>query len=362
MGEMGKFISKIKKIGIKRAINLGYSKYINSSYPYFINVEIMNKCNLKCKHCRVTYHGNIIKDVNPEFMDLEYFKKIIDRISHLIEKAHLFQFSTVEPLFHKDIFRMMDYVSKYNRSIEYPILSNGMLLTEKNIKEVLKRNIPTISISIDGCKKETVEAFKTNVNFDIVISNIKLLRRLCQNRLEVCAVFVATKENIHELVEYVGFCKSLNIDRILVNGFLSFLPENSHLYLYSKQGNPDVQKVFKLAYDSAKRNNIDIEFPLLKAKPLGCGLHSYMNISENGDVTPCILLARKTPFELFSKSATAKPIIWGNIFDDDPLSIWKSKESVSFRQMLKRKTIPNECSLCPDAYGVICSNRNTKIQ
>ena len=83
-----------------------------------------------------------------------------------------------------------------------------------------------------------------------------------------------------------------------------------------------------------------------------------MNINEKGDVSPCILLARKTPFELFSKSDTVKPVIWGNIFDDDPLSIWKNKKSVQFRKMLKNNIVPYECSLCPNAYGVIHSSRN----
>ena len=362
MREINYYIKKIKKMGIKKALNRGYCRIANSLYPDVINVEIMSKCNLKCKHCRITYHGNIIEDVTPEFMDFEYFTKIVDRISYLIERAHSFQFSTVEPIFHKDIFKMMDYVSSYNKEIEYPLLSNGMLFTEENIQELLKRNIPSISISLDGCKKETVESFKTNTQFDKVVSNINLLKEMCQDKIEVHAVFVATKENINQLVQYVEFCKNLNIDRILVNGFLSFLPENAHLYLYSKHGNPEVQEIFQLAYDNAKRQNIDIEFPSLIAKPSGCGLHSYMNINEKGDVSPCILLNRKTPFELFSKSATAKPVIWGNIFDDDAFSIWKSKKSVQFRKMLKKKLVPNECSLCPDAYGVICSNRNSKIE
>ena len=176
MRDINHYIKELKKLGIKKAINLGYNRLIYSAYPYVINVEIMNKCNLQCKHCRVTYHGNIMKDVNPEFMDFEYFTKIIDRISLLIKKARSFQFSTVEPLFHKDIFNMMDYVSRYNKNIEYPLLSNGMLLTEKNIKELLKRNISTISISLDGYKKETVESFKTNTDFDRVVTNIKQLK------------------------------------------------------------------------------------------------------------------------------------------------------------------------------------------
>ncbi len=330
-------------------------------YPEAISVEIMNKCNLECKHCRVSYHGNVMDDVNPTFMTFECFTKIADRIFPLIKKAYRFQFSTVEPLFHKDIFKMMDYVSKYNKYIDLGILSNGMLLNERNINELMKRSVSSITISLDGYKKETVEAFKTNVNFDGLISNIQLLTKLCKNKIEVNVVFVATKENIGELVEYVSFCKSLNIDRILVNGFQSFFPDSSHLYLYSKQGNPEVQEIFQRAYDRAKNNDIDIEFPSLVAKPSSCGLHSTMTIDGKGNVAPCICLARKTPFELFSETKVLGPVVWGNVFDENPLLIWRSKNSVQSRAKLKSKEIPDECSLCVDAYGVGCSNRSSNI-
>jgi len=334
---------------------------MRSFYPEAIVLEIMNKCNLKCKHCRVTYYGNVLDDVNPTFMEFEYFTKIVDCISLLIRKAYRFQFSTVEPLFHKDIFKMMDYVSKYNKNIDLGILSNGMLLNETIINELMKRNVSSIAISLDGYKKETVEAFKTNVNFDRLISNIRLLTKICKNKIEVNVVFVATKANIGELLEYVYFCKSLDIDRILVNGLQCFFPDYSHLCLYSKQGNPEVQKIFQRAYDIARNNDINIEFSSLIAKPSVCGMYSTVTIDDKGNIAPCICLARKTPFELFSEAKVLGPVVWGNVFDEDPLLIWRSKNSVQFRTKLKNKEVPDECSLCVDAYGVGCSNRRSKI-
>jgi len=354
-------IRRMKRQGISNVLRLGYIRMMRPLYPEAIVLEIMNKCNLKCKHCRVTYYGNVLDDVNPTFMEFEFFTKIVDRISPLIRKAYRFQFSTVEPLFHKDIFKMMDYVFQYNKNIDLGILSNGMLLNERNINELMKRNVSSITISLDSYKKETVEAFKTNVNFDRLISNIRLLTKLCKNKIEVNVVFVATKANICELAEYVSFCKSLNIDRVLVNGLQSFSPEFSHLYLYSKQGNPEVQEIFQRAYDRAKNNDIDIEFPSLVAKPSSCGLHSTMTIDGKGNVAPCICLARKTPFELFSETKVLGPVVWGNVFDEDPLLIWRSKNSVQFRTKSKNKEVPGECSLCVDAYGVGCSNRSSNI-
>ena len=69
----------------------------------------------------------------------------------------------------------------------------------------MKRNIPSITISLDGYKKETVESFKTNTNFERVVRNMKLLKKLSQNKFELYVVFVATKDNISELVKYVEF-------------------------------------------------------------------------------------------------------------------------------------------------------------
>jgi hypothetical protein len=55
------------------------------------------------------------------------------------------------------------------------------------------------------------------------------------------------------------------------------------------------------------------------------------------------------------------PVVWGNVFDEDPLLIWRSKNSVQFRTKSKNKEVPGECSLCVDAYGVGCSNRSSNI-
>lgn len=353
------YIDKLNKLGVRKSVKLAYTKKIRTSYPHMINVEIMTKCNLKCRHCRVTYHGNLIKDVESGFMDFIFFTKIIDRMAPLMRKALSFQFSTIEPLFHRDIFRMMDYVSSYNKHIEFPILSNGMLLSEKNIAGLLMRNVPSISISLDGCTAETVESFKTNTDFHRVVGNISLLKKMdTKHKIELNVVFVATKNNIHELYNFVEFAKKLGVDRILVNGFLSFLPENAHLYLYTKKGNSEIQKIFQLTYEKAKQENIDIEFPSLTAIPRGCAYTSIMNVDETGNVSPCILLARKTPFELFGKSHIVDPVIFGNIFTNDPIFMWREEKFVHFRNMLKNNIVPRECSLCADAYGVSCSNRD----
>lgn len=362
---LGYYIKRLQKLGVQKSARslLGRIKRrMYGSYPACISVEIMTLCNLHCKHCRVTYHGDLIPDVTREFMTFEYFTRIADRLSPLIRKARAFQFSSIEPLFHKDIFRMMDYVSAIHPDLRYPLLTNGLLLDKERIAELLRRNVPTVAISLDGCTRETVESFKTNTDFDRVVRHIKMLREMAGQRLEIHVVFIATRNNIHELVDYVGFCKQLGVDRIMVNGFTSFLPEMAHLYLYSRQGNADVAEIFRQAYHRAKSLDIEIMFPALTVQPTGCESFSCMTITEKGDVAPCILLARRTPFEFLSAVTVVEPIIWGNVFAEEPLSIWRKPEFRSFRIQLQNGQIPTGCSLCPDAYGLVCSRRSVAPQ
>lgn len=349
-------LSKIKEYGVKGSIRKISKKFLFNKYPEHINIEIMTVCNLRCKHCRVAYYGKEIPDVKPGFMDFNLFRKIVDRISTLAVHAFTFQFSSIEPLFHKDLFKMMDYVSSYNKNLFFPLLSNGMLLSEGNIHELCSRNVPSISISLDGCTKKTVESFKTGVNFDKVVDNIRLLKKMAGSKIKLYTIFIITTENKNELLDYIDFCADLKVDGININGFQCFLPEMSNLYLYSKNGNPEIFELFQRAYDKAKDKSMIIKFPSLTAKKSGCDLTSYISIDQAGNVSPCILLSHKTPLELFSRTSVATPVVYGNVLSEDSVSIWNKKDYQDFRRKLKIHDVPQACFLCADAYGVICSN------
>lgn len=347
-------LSKIEENGISNSLRKTLNRF--SSFPKCINVEIMTVCNLKCKHCRVTYHGSLIPDVKPGMMDLGFFKKIVDRSSGLISKAVVFQFSSIEPLFHKELFAMMDYVCRHNRNISFPILSNGMLLDENNIANLCARNVPSITVSLDGFKKATVESFKTGSDFERIVNNIKLVKKVSKRKISLNTIFVATTFNVKELLEYVDFCGDLGVDTIFVNGFLSYKPESSGLSLYSKNGNPEIYSLFLKAGEKARKKGVSIQFPYLLARRRGCDAYPNMHIGENGDVSACMHLARQTPLVLFSDARINPPVIYGNVFKEDPLDIWRKKEFLEFRKKHQRGDVPEECSFCGEAYGVIVSN------
>ena len=293
-------------------------------------------------------------------MDFDYFRKIVDGISPMIKKASRFQLSTIEALYHKRVFDMMDYVSGCNKDIIFPLLTNGMLLNEQRIHEICRRNIPSVTISLDGYRKETVESFKTGVDFDRVVENIRLIKKIAGNKLQVDTIFVATEKNIGELEGYIDFCADLGVDVVFINGFMCFLPENSGLYLYSKDGNPEVFKLFERVFAKAEKRGLTVKFPSLTARPTGCELTQSVFIGERGDVSPCVLLARPTPMELFSQTNVPGPVVYGNVLEEDLMEIWNKKEFRQFREKSGSRNLPQECRLCADAYGVICSGRTMR--
>jgi MoaA/NifB/PqqE/SkfB family radical SAM enzyme len=249
---------------------------------------------------------------------------------------------------------MIDLVMKQNKHIIIHINTNGMLLDENRIDSLLKRKIYDFCISLDGCRKETVESFKTGVDFDRVISNIKKLKEKGGSKVCIGTNFVAHKNNISELMDYIDFCKSLGVTSISISGFISYHPEMVDYCLYSESGIKEVDELYRKAKQKAENIGIKLRHQGTKLEPRGCGMSDLMYIDKKGNIVPCVLFSKKTRMVLLDKVGTTEQIIWGNVLEEDPYKIWTSKASVDFRRLLHEKKLPMECALCAIGYKVIC--------
>ncbi len=345
-----------------RAVRNRFRRYVNNCYPFqyryplTINVKIMTVCNIRCKHCWLEYLEPDSCGANGKFMDYGFFERLVENLSEVIKKSSYFAFPSVEALFHKRIFDMIDLVRSCNKNITIEILTNGMLLDEKRIENLLQRKVHYITVSLDGCKKETVETFKTGVDFNRVISNIRKLRQIGGDKILLRTIIVSQKDNINELLEYVDFCANLGVKKITVTGMTLHSSEMSDYCLYSKNGMKDVDALYRKARKKALTLGIDLSFKGTKLEPIGCGssMSSSMYIDINGDIVPCLYLSRKAPFFLLGQFGTTEPVIWGNVLADDPYKIWTSDKCIRFRRILYERKLPRECNLCPLGYNVIC--------
>ncbi|MBO9683067.1 MAG: radical SAM protein [Flavisolibacter sp.] len=349
-------LKRIPRSNIKERLIIGVKKYIQN-YPSYISLQTVSACNLKCKHCFINDYRTNIHDGVIKIMKFDEFVLFVERLRPMIQKASYFQFSTFEAILNKNLFDMMDYILTINSRMKFPFLSNTMELSSDKIKKLEKYPVSEINISLDGCTKKTVEDFKTEVVFDKIIETIKQLKQSALKD-KVAVTFVAHKNNVHELPQYVDFVNSLGVKQIYVSNILTFTKNLTGLELYSKEGNEYAEKIFAEAVLRAKRNQQNISMPRLKPELIGCQACETFFVDINGNVAPCDFLAVSTPFTLWDVTVQNKPVIFGNIFKDDPVSIFRSPAFKYFRNSHRLgKNLPKECTNCIDALGLMCSNR-----
>ncbi|MEP6712970.1 MAG: radical SAM protein, partial [Ferruginibacter sp.] len=285
---------------------MGAKKYI-LDYPQAISIQTVNACNLKCKHCFINDYRSAIDDGVFKIMKFHEFVLVAERLRPLIKNATVCYFSTFEAILNKNLFKMMDLVLEINPKMQFPFLSNTMELSLEKIRQLEKYPIPEISISLDGYTKKTVEDFKTEVSFDKIIDTIKLLQTTSLGN-KIAVGFVAHKNNIHELPEYVDFVNRLGVKRIYVSNILTFTKNLEGMELYTKHGNAAAQELFDEAVRRAKINKQIIGMPDLAPSIKGCQAVETFFVDTNGNVAPCDFLAVTTPFTLWGETTKNAPV------------------------------------------------------
>lgn len=318
--------------------------------PESITLGIMNVCNLRCPHCYLQAQ----EDTPKRFMEYALFERIIARIAPMIRKADQFNFSAVEALFHPDFFEMTKLVRSINPRLGVVINTNGMLLDEACVERLIENRLFRITVSLDGIKKSTVEDFKKGINFDKVVGNIRLLRTKGRGRFRVTSIFVAHRDNIGELLDYIDFCASLGVCAINITGFIAYRGDMLPRALYSGEGRPEIDRLFAAARNKAERFGIRLIYPPTRLTPSGCGWGGSMYIDLEGNLSPCVFLAARTHMVLPGMAGWTEPLHWGNVLKDDPQVIWTNPAAAEFRRQLHTRRLPPQCRLCATGYRVIC--------
>lgn len=352
-------VRKVKKIPrgqLTQRVALGLRKYI-TNYPYSISIQTVSACNLKCKHCFINDYRTEIHDGVIKIMKFNEFVLFAERLRPMIQHASFFNFSTFEAILNKHLFKMMDLILEINPRMQFPFLSNTMELSAEKIAQLEKYPISEVNISLDGYTKKTVEDFKTEVVFEKIIETIRLLRgSSLKDKLAV--TFVAHRDNVRELPGYVDFVHDLGVKQIYVSNILSFTSSLEPLALYTPDGNPAAQALFDEAVKRAGHHHMNISMPRLSPVTTGCQSTETFFVDINGNVAPCDFLAVSTPFTLWGKTVRHAPVIFGNILKDDPLQVYRHPAFKKFRQSHRLgKDLPEQCTHCIDAYGLMCSNR-----
>lgn len=295
-------IKKIKEVYLKDVPNgfhfiqkelgtLGQTFYIPK-----VNLDITYNCNLKCRHCYGAYGTSNFKDPSTARL-----KEIIDKLAESNVKR--LAFTGGEPFIRKDIFELLKYAHK--KGFVLAIYTNGTLLNEEKLKK-LKEVAPDVclQISLDGYKQNH-EFLRGPGTFKKVIDVIKLATSM---RLHVEISYVAHKKNLFDILRIFLLASKLGVNHITIlqlNKIGSAKKENLRLNLFDQLILVAIGHIISLL---RKVFSSPTTFKLSKCKYFA----ESLQLDPEGNIHYC--------------DQIPKIMSPGNIFENDLLDIWHSKE------------------------------------
>jgi radical SAM protein with 4Fe4S-binding SPASM domain len=281
---------------------------LETDFPIQLDFELNASCNLKCPMCPLSAESNKGKGKETWFK-FDDFKRIVDEGVKNGLKAIKLNYLN-EPLIRNDIAQFISYAK--NAGIEDIYLStNGMLLTDSLIIELIESGLTRIQISIDAYTNETYEKVRPGGKMNKVVNNVERTITLRNNRGSITPLvrvnFVRTELNEHELKSFINYwCKK--VEMIGIQEMVK--PPISSIGIKSNTTSNKRKKGFRCS------------FPF-----------KQMVINNEGDILPCCTFY-------------GEQLKMGNIKKDEIKNVWNSEKMKQFRKLHKDgKYFQNEICL-----------------
>jgi len=356
---------------LPKIINYKFTRYklVKNSLPITFNYAVTNKCQSKCKTCKIwkLYRDKPYLEQNE--LKIEEIEKIFKSINGQI---YFFNITGGEPFLRNDLAEIVQLACEYLKPQIIHIPTNALApnLVEKSVKEILKnlQNVDwqvslSVKPSLDGIGRKHDEIRGVKGNFEKVLDTVKRLEKLkpLYHNLYVELGTVISKFNLNEIDEIADFVQSLNIDNYrneiaeqraeffnlgdpitptaneyqeIMKYFRSKIKEN----LSNKRKFTKITQSLRLVY-------YDLVVKIMKEKrqiiPCYAGIASA-HLSPTGEIWPCCTLGSDYKF--------------GNIREVNYnfKEIWKSKRADKIRKHIKDGNC--YCPLANQAYNNILCN------
>lgn len=288
----------------------------SNALPPMIILDITNTCNLQCIHCPQPE-----LQASPNFvskgMSWDHFTRIVDEIAAHDQPTLLRFAGDGEPSVHPRLFDMLVH-AKQNCNATVNLTTNGLLLTEKRIKQLLASEIDLIDISLDALTKNTYQKVRRGGSYERLMANLfYLLRHRDPEKTKVMVSFVCQDENSHEADLFKEYWDQL-VDYVMVRS------------LHSAAGAVSAVKII----ESSARNQAS------KQNRYPCPhLWKRLTVDFDGNIKFCA-------HEWLGNS----DVLLGNINDTSLQSVWQGKVLQKVREDQFNNTYPPGfiCTQCTD--------------
>jgi radical SAM protein with 4Fe4S-binding SPASM domain len=197
-------------------------------FPKLMEFSISNTCNLECIMCNGEWSSSIRSRREklpplPKAYGDRFFEQLRPYLPHL-QSAN---FLGGEPFLEQEAYRIWDMMIEDGLHTPCHITTNGTQFNAK-VERVLDHLPLSISISMDGATKETVERIRKNANYEVVLENFHRFREYAAKRGTFFGLtYCLMTYNWHEFGDYLLFA-----DQWDVNVYVNTVPWPPEASLY----------------------------------------------------------------------------------------------------------------------------------
>jgi len=168
---------------LKNALKLPWKQ---ENVPHCL-IDIIRGCNVVCENC-----------YNTDSAHIKPLQEVKDEIDLMVKHRKLHSLAIIggEPLLHPKLDEILEYVNSKNILVE--LFSNGLLLTEKRLKELEKLKVKLIFVHIE--KGQIRKDLPINATEDEVKElRYKIAKRVHNAGIEVGTIFTSYKDDMHSI-------------------------------------------------------------------------------------------------------------------------------------------------------------------
>ena len=309
-----------------------------------IYLELTTQCNFECETC--------IRNVWQEelgTMNMALLEKVVNQLYQFpqLKTVHLGGFG--EPLSHPNVLEIIKQIRAKNVDVE--IVTNGSLLNEKIIMQLIKLGVRDIYVSIDEGNVDDFERIRKGSDYSGLIQNLIRFKELKEElgvkfpRLNFA--FVAMKQNITALPRIIELGNNVLVSNVLVTNLLPYQEEMKDQIVY------DIEDAIPIYGDQSFK-------PIMRANLPPFKLRTYRNckfisdkslcITWEGEVAPCYPLMHSHNCYIYDRKKQVRSHSFGNVNERALADIWCNPEYIRFRLTLENDNYPS-CTDCRSLEG-----------
>jgi len=337
------------ELGFKRAYNFNHLLKIYMTrdpktirllyrlrpYPSYIEMEVTQKCPIRCIMCEHTYWDE--KNIE---LTYDKYKFAMDQFPELKWAGNN---ALGDPFTNKDYGKMIKLLD--DRGVVQELYATTALLKERDMEQfTTRKGFVFFKFSIDAATKETYEKIRVGIDWDRVVANIKALDDYKKKHNKYFPLvhfhFIIMKDNIHEVLDYLDFLNDLHIDiaNVTYSRLLHNFPEINNLFVEIPRYlcNKLVEKGRKL--------NIPVSFnadlPERKPPASECTAWLMPYIFPDGTVISCCCMNEQ------NRRYWQRETRMGNIFETPMREIWNGEAYTKLLDELWKKNVRQAHEVC----------------